>query len=213
MTRHPTLSPGTSEIYDLSRLSDLNYRRHRTLRYVIAGIGVISPLCLVAFTWETTATATPGLLAPGRLVFMAAALVVGYFCLGLAWIPFRLMARPPVSITVSYHGIDLAMLDGKVYHIDWAERRLAGELLLRDTDSSVAPESRFRLLIGHGGYDYRAPWRWIPPAAYLTEACARMILEFAQAAHVNIERIERPHPASLVRSKSMTAYLFSNTIL
>jgi hypothetical protein len=210
MISEPPLPSGMGETYDLAGPSEFNYRRHRTWRYSITGVGVAAAVSLVLYTWTTTANATPELLDWGRLAFVAASVLVGYFCIVLAWIPFRLLARPPVSLTLSNEQIELGMQDGTVFHLRWTEERLRGELLFRGSDLSTPPDSRYRLLIGRGAYDYRAPWRALPPATYLSEACAKRILEVAREVQVSIEKVDSPTPASLGRSKSSwTAYLIT----
>jgi hypothetical protein len=211
MTSSPDVLPSVKETYNLAALAESNYERHRILRYAAAAIGVGLALLLLLFTLESTSNATPLLLDPGRLGFLAASLVVGYFCVSLAWIPFRLLAPPPISVSITSAGLELETVNGKVFRANWSDDRLAGELLVRGIEPASPLESRFRLLIGRGAYDYRVPWRSIPPAAYLTEVCAKRILEAAQSAGVSIERVDNPHSASLVRPGSMTAYLISSS--
>ena len=204
--------PGLPEApvtYDLARLSDFNFRRHRLLRYASAATGVALAVAIVLFTWESVSEALPEFLGWGRLAFMAASVAVGYFCIAIAWIPVRLLARPPVSISLTSQGIELEVRHGKAFRFDWTDSRLTAELLFRDSDPTIASESRYRLLIGRGAYDLRAPWRRLPPIAYLTEVCANGILKLAEDANLRIEKVDSPHSLSLVRSELMTAYLLS----
>lgn len=203
------MSPGESVRFELAELSAVNYRRHRAWRFAFAAAGWAAFAALLALGVYGIFEAVPYLLLWGRLFLAGCLVLAGFLCVSLASIPFRLWARPPVSLELRPQGILFSFSRGPPIEVTWEERPLQMELLQRDNGPESQSGASYRLWVSRGARGYRLPWRRMVPLTYLTRSAFEQVLAAAKSASSEIKRIDNSRSPVLVRSGSRTSFLIS----
>lgn len=197
------------DTFDLASISDENYLRHRFKRYLVAVAGSLVLAGMLALGVSGILTAVPILPVYERYFFAAMLIFVGYFCLALAWVPYRYWARPPVALSVGPLGIDFILRSGRRIHVPWARDAGMIELLERVTQHGRGRGAAYRIWVVWGTGDWEFMWRQVVPLTYTTEAAFRRVLEEARNHHLHVKRFDPPHALSLVPTVSRTVYVVS----
>ena len=211
MTAEYTAATPRPEAFNLTQLSEENYARHRTKRYVIGVSGILVFILVVAYTIEGAFNAVAILGDFDRVFFVIAAALEGYLLFSLAWVPFRYWAPPPVALSVGPQGMDFTLKSGRRIHVPWDRDVGSIELLERVVPQGNPQESSFRIWVMWGPGDFERAWRRIVPLTYVPEAALRAVLEEAHTHDVSVELVEHAKSLSLVPTASRTAYVISRT--
>lgn len=202
----PVPEEGQAASFDLTSLSEENYIRHRFKRYLVGVGGCI--VCAALLALGISAVFTGGSLLPAYLrYFMAAeAVLFGYLCLSLCWVPFRYWAAPPVALSVSSKGLDFLLKNGSRIHVPWEREDLRIQLLERVALDGRARGADYRIWVMWGPGDFKFVWRRVVPLTYTSEGALRRVLEEARNQHVYVKRYDNAKTLSLVPTVSRTAY-------
>ena len=177
--------------FDLSQLSEANFRRHRFARFLIGLSGWILFVFPIALTVYLFYNATLLLQVYGKYFFVGVGTLFGYLCLALAWLPVRYWARPPVALSVSSAGLDFWTRSGKWLRVPWRqEGALPIELEERVYPPGAPNEAAYSIWVKWGRIDSLLVWRRLVPLTYTTEAGFHRVLQEARAQGLPIERFD-----------------------
>jgi hypothetical protein len=200
---------GRVDQFDFAPRSEANYTRHRFKRYLVGVGGCVAFAALVALGVTGILTAVSILPASERYFFTGVAVLIGYLCLSLAWVPFRYWAAPPVALSVGSTGLDFTLKSGRHVRVPWDRDSLRIELLERVTKTRRGEETDHRIWVMWGRGDFEIVWRRVVPLTYSSEGALQRVLEEARSQHLSVERVDHARSLSMSPDTSRTAYIIS----